>query len=150
MCLLKLEPSYLLTKTEKCGIIDYIMMKREEKGYTKINNNMKLVVLVDSPQQLVAEMVEEIEDHTSFYINTERCSQSQEYTYLMHNISDFAKSGDEIMLAKFSGREDVAQEIGDNSSEMVVPISDKKDSKYYTEGIVKTFIELVQTFEKGD
>lgn len=86
----------------------------------------------------------------TFFTNTKACDESREYEQLLGNINRFSKSTSEIMLAKFSGRESIVTDLGDESPEMIVSLSYNKNSNYYTENPVDMFLDLINIFERGD
>jgi hypothetical protein len=95
-------------------------------------------------------MVDLVEEKEPLIIDTERCDESHEYTYLENSIKEFSQSNSKIMLGKFSGRESVLRELGDERPEMILALSSNKNSQHYTEHPVAMFIELLKAFEKGD
>jgi|WetSurSiteA1Bulk_404760.scaffolds.fasta_scaffold00380_15 hypothetical protein len=109
---------------------------------------MKFVILVDSNLKSFDEMVDLVKDKEPLIINTERCDETHEYKYLLNLIDEFSQSNSEIMLGKFSGRESVLRELGDERSEMIIALSSNKYSQHYAEYPVTMFSELLKTFEK--
>jgi hypothetical protein len=109
---------------------------------------MKLVILVDSNLKSFDEMVSLVEEKEPLVIDTERCDESHEYKYLLNSIKEFSQSNSEIMLAKFSGRETVLRELGDERPEMIIALSSNKNSQHYAEHPLAMFSELLKTFEK--
>lgn len=110
---------------------------------------MQLVVLVDSDKQDIKDMTDSIQNYKYLVVDTKRCNETNEYRYLLNSIRAFSKSKNDILLAEFSGRTSVAKEIGDECSEMVLTLSNKENSRYYTKCPKTTFTELVSIF-KGD
>lgn len=123
-----------LTKIKKCDIIE--------------DRYMKVVVLIDSNLKSFDEMVDLVNDKNSLIIDTENCDESHEYKHLLNSIKEFSQSNNEIMLGKFSGRESVLRELGDERPEMILALSSNKNSQHYTERPVAMFLELLNTFEK--
>lgn len=111
---------------------------------------MQFVILVDSDKGDMEDMTDAIKSRSYLIVNTEHCGELREYRYLLNTIRAFSKSKKEILLAKFSGKESVAKDLGDECSEMVLTLSNKEDSSYYTECPQKMFTDLVSIFDKGD
>lgn len=109
---------------------------------------MKLVILVDSNTKSFESMVNLVDDKDIVIIDTERCDATHEYLHLINAINEFSKSNNEIMLGKFSGREDVIKELGDECSEMILTLSSNRSSMHYAEQPVVLFSDLIRTFEK--
>ncbi len=109
---------------------------------------MKFVILVDSNLRSFDEMVDLVKDKEPLLIDTERCDESHEYKYILDSIKEFSQSNSEIMLGKFSGRESVLRELGDERPEMILALSSNKNSQHYSERPVAMFLELLKTFEK--
>jgi hypothetical protein len=111
---------------------------------------MKLVVLVDGSTSNFEKMIEIAGRKEALFINTQNCDEVHEYAYLLKSIKEFSHSDKEILLAKFSGRESVVEDLGDDCPEMIIPLSYNKNSKYYTENTIDVFLDLITVFEKGD
>jgi len=109
---------------------------------------LKVVILVDSNLKSFDEMVDLVEEKKPLIIDTERCDESHEYRYILNSIKEFSQSNSEIMLGKFSGRENVLRELGDERPEMILALSSNRNSQHYTERPVAMFVELLKTFEK--
>jgi len=109
---------------------------------------MKLIILVDSNARNFEKMVDLIGDRESIVVNTERCDEPHEYRYLTDSIQEFSKSNNEVMLGKFSGRENIIKELGDERSEMILALSSNKNSRHYSASPVDTFLNLIDIFEK--
>lgn len=109
---------------------------------------MKIVILVDSNLKSFDEMVDLVEEKEPLIIDTERCDESHEYKYILNSIKEFSQSNSEIMLGKFSGRESVLRELGDERPEMILALSSNRNSQHYAENPVTMFSELLKTFQK--
>jgi hypothetical protein len=107
---------------------------------------MKFVVLVDSGEK-IKRMLKLAESKNPFFIDTQNRINVHEYKYLLDHIHTFLKKDDEeIMLAKYSGNEEVADNLADESSAMIVSLSCNKKSKHYVEHPVDIFSELLTIF----
>lgn len=111
---------------------------------------MKAIILVECKVSDFTEMLEASAKPTSMGVNLENFSEEQEYTKIFKKIDDFIKSGMELLLVRFSGRERVAQSIGDEYSTMLICMSSNKENPNYTENPVKTFADLIDILNKGD
>lgn len=109
---------------------------------------MKLIVLVNSNIDSFNKMVELINKKEIYIINTEHCDANHEYNYLLDSIKEFSRSSNEVMLGKFSGRETIIKELGDERPEMIVTLSSNKNSRHYSENPVETFLHTIVAFEK--
>ena len=109
---------------------------------------MKLVILVDSNTKSFDKMIELVGEKDVYLINTERCDANHEYKYLLDSIKEFSRYGNEVMLGKFSGRETIVKELGDERPEMIVALSSNRNSRHYSETPVDTFLNFIQIFEK--
>lgn len=111
---------------------------------------MKFVLLVDGSTSNFEKMIDLVADQKSHFVDTTECDEEHEYYYLKNEIEHFSHSDNDIMLTKFSGRESIIQELGDESPEMVISVSYNKNSKRFTENPVKTFSDLLTVFRQGD
>lgn len=113
---------------------------------------MKFVILVDGSTSNFEKMIDLTlgAKKKSLFIDTEHCDEDHEYAYLKNSISDFSQSDGEIMLTKFSGRESIVRELGDECPEMILSLSYNKNNKYFTENPIDTFVDLINIFRQGD
>lgn len=107
--------------------------------------SMKLVVLVDGSSDNFEDMIDIAKNNNKhpILIDTENCNETNEYRYLLNSIENFSHSNREVMLAKFSGKESITRNLGDERSEMIVTVSNKKSSKYYTECPTSLFLDMI-------
>lgn len=107
---------------------------------------MKLILLVeDSSDGDFYRIVDYVSNRNPIVIDTTNCDKVHEYRYLLNNIKDFSQSEREIMLARFSGRESIIRNLGDECSDMILSLSNNKKSKHYTECPINIFENLVRT-----
>lgn len=92
-------------------------------------------------------MIDLSKNHKSIYLDTTHCDEEHEYNNLLDNINKFIDSNFEIMIAKYSGRENITRDIGDEFSEMIVTFSSNKNSNYYIDNPIIIFEELLNLFE---
>lgn len=109
---------------------------------------MKIVVLLDGSNNSFSKMIDIVSNKKGLFIDTKDTDEVHEYNYLSHCIDSFSKSDNEIMLTRFSGRDSVVKNLGDEHSEMIVALSYNKDSRFYTGCPVNTFSDIVNIFEK--
>lgn len=85
---------------------------------------MKTVFLVDTflPSEELEDIKKLLGKKEVIYANTYNCEKENEYRYLTWIINDFVCSKSTVLLVHFSGNEEVAKEIGDENSEMIIPI----------------------------
>ncbi len=108
----------------------------------------KIVILVDGSKENFDKMVDTAGKQDSIFINTENCDELKEYDYLLNTIDEFSHSNRQVMLAKFSGRESIIRNIGEERPEMIVSLSYNPNSKYYSACPTDMFSELINIFEK--
>lgn len=101
----------------------------------------------DSPQSF-EKMIDLASDEKSLFVDTENCDEPHEYKYLLDNIQKFSQSDNEIMLAKFSGKESIVRDLGDTCPEMIISLSSDKNSRHYTQHPVDMFLDLMTIFKK--
>lgn len=111
---------------------------------------MKFVLLVDGSTSNFEKMIDLVYNQKSHFVDTTECDEDHEYRYLKDEISAFARSDDEVMLTKFSGRESIIRDLGDEQPEMIISMSYNKNSKWFTENPIKTFSDLLTVFRQGD
>jgi hypothetical protein len=107
---------------------------------------MKLVVLVNDSKGDFEQMIDAVGNTQSLFIDTQHCDEEHEYNNLNSNIAYFSQSDKQIMLARFSGRESIVKNLGDERPEMIISISGDKSTSYYTENPVATFVNLISIF----
>lgn len=120
---------------------------------------MKLIVLLDSSKEKFKELCEIANEYDSFLIDTTVMPGVEiNESGLIETMIEFRKELDEnnrnketdIMMVRFSGKVDVTKTLGDDCSEMIVPMSFKRDTHLYSlnpsdyrnqfESILHTFI----------
>ena len=106
---------------------------------------MKLVVLVDTDDdasfhnmiklaQLNGKHVREVE--------TKHLSEDNEYDILSAMMQSIKDMKFDCLLARFSGREKVARNLGEEFPDMIIPISDNESSKNYVSNAKVVIQEL--------
>lgn len=107
------------------------------------NPIQKLVVLVDCPKKSITALKEQASDYKVKIIDTIKSGTASEYDYITKEIETFLYSGNDILIVKFSGSELVAEDIGDEYSEMLITLSCNKNSPFYVEDLVNTFSDMI-------
>lgn len=105
-------------------------------------------MLVDGTEENFEDMIDAVGNRKSFFIDTENCDERHEYKYLTDSIGFFSQSESEVMIAKFSGKESIIKTLGDERPEMILTLSDKRNSKYYTECPRDILLDLINIFEQ--
>jgi hypothetical protein len=114
--------------------------------------NMKLMMLVDGSRTNIEKMADAARERhkSAICIEVKSTDDIHEYRQLLKETKHFNQTDEEIMLVKFSGRESVVNALGDESPDMIIPISYNKNSNYYNENPIDTFVDLINVFERGD
>ena len=111
---------------------------------------MKFVLLIDGSFNNFKRMIDLLANRKSHFIDTTKCDEEHEYYYLKKEIEKFSHSNNEVLLVRFSGRQAIAKEIGDETPEMVVFISYDKNSRQFVENPIEVFSNLLTVFKQGD
>jgi len=110
---------------------------------------MKLIVLIESNWKQFEDISDKVVVEKSvILLNTDCCNEDEEYDVISNSIKTFVNSEIEIMLIKYSGRDNIAQSLGDIFPQMIIPVSYNETSLNYIEHPVETFLELVTILEK--
>lgn len=108
------------------------------------DNDMKVILLTDDDDATFSRLKEKIRDKTYIVVDSTLSNKNNEIAYLTESIHGFSKSnGYEIMLVKFSGKEEVRQELGDENSEMIISVSGNPNSAYFIENLENVFLKLI-------
>jgi len=111
---------------------------------------MKLVMLIDGSKGDFEKLVKLLEHEHPLLIDTSDCDENKEYTYIINNLHVFSQSGRNIMLARFSGKDSIIRNLGDERPEMILALSYNKDSINYTECPADILLEMIERLKKGD
>jgi uncharacterized UPF0160 family protein len=108
---------------------------------------MKLIILVDGSTKNFLKLVDLLDNPDDcVLINTEKCEPKTEYKVIAEEIKKL--SSVPLLIVKFSGREEVFYELGSEFSEMIVFLSYKKKSPHYVENVPQTFMNIINLFSK--
>lgn len=92
---------------------------------------MKTIFLVDTflPNSEINKIKTEFGKRKIIYANTIKCTDKEnEYQYIRWIVDNFMNSNNDVLLVNFSGSDEVAREIGDESKEMVISLTAKDNS----------------------
>jgi len=104
--------------------------------------------MVDGSEANFQKMADIVKDKNSVEIRSCDFAKNDEAETLLSCINYFSETCSEVMLVKFSGRQDVVREVGDESSELIVALSYNRGSKYFTAEPVDTFENLISILDK--
>ena len=135
-----------LDKIKKMWYTSSILNIKIKEAF-KLEDNMKLIILFDGNPVIQRRLAESIKDKKVYTFDTGKCDEVTELNKLNNVVSNFSQSDKEILLVRYSGKESVIREIGDERPEMIIPLSNKKDSLYYNDNLANTFINLIRLFE---
>jgi hypothetical protein len=98
-------------------------------------NKIMLVVLLDCSKEKFTELTELAQKYNPYTLDTSDYPDYDE-AYWIQSVMEARKEFDnvtgdktDLMLVRFSGNTDVAKEVGDDSPEMVIPFSFKRNTK---------------------
>jgi len=106
---------------------------------------MKLIMLIKDGTTIPETVVEKIGRNNIWWVKTTKFfpEEESEYQYIENSINGFLETDRLIMIAKFSGNENIAKKLGDERSEMIVYINGKDKEEQN-----KTMLELVNKLYK--
>lgn len=107
---------------------------------------MKIILLIEADPSQYRKMLKLIKNRNPFSFISGKSDEVQEYMVLYNKVEDFTRSGRDIMLVNFSGREDIVQSLGGERPEMIISLSYNKDSKYYVDNPEKMVLDLLEIF----
>lgn len=111
---------------------------------------MKLVILVEGDTDYFEDISDSVED--PFVVITNHCNDEiNEYRYLENSIELFSTSiSKEIMLAHFSGKNNIVKNLGEDRPEMIITLSNKESSNYYSECPKQDIFNLIYNMKQGE
>ena len=115
---------------------------------------MKLILLIESSvsdfKRLIASLDNIAFNERRRFIDTTKLEENPERNRLTSALKSFSNSEDEILLARFSGKEDIVKELGDDNPQMLLCLSCNKDSSHYTDNIQNTTRDIITMLRKGE
>jgi len=110
---------------------------------------MKLIILAHMSDSEFYNLVNIANrDNLIVALNTASMTEKKELKRIQNLIREFKDSANEIFLIKFSGREFILREIGDETSEIIVSLNSNKNSRNYTDNPANIFLDLIHMFKK--
>jgi len=103
---------------------------------------MKLAVLLEGSNEDFGEIASLSNPGFTRLVDTEHCNEEDEIGILLKELSQFRESSEKVFIAKFSGREAVVREMGDEYDGMLICLSFNKNSRYHIDNIKSTFLNL--------
>jgi len=79
-------------------------------------------------------------------LDTSKQNKEKEYNKIKNEINKFLNSDINVMLIRFSGREIIVKELGDEYSEMIIALSTNKRSSFYVSEMQKVFCEMTDKY----
>jgi hypothetical protein len=113
---------------------------------------MKIVLLLDSCNHDFLEIINNSDIKDSVYIDTQSSNEMFEFAHLKRNIDNFKKSSKHLMIARYSGRNAVSKDIGDECSEMIIPVNMEKMivETGSSEQSIQEILKMINKFIKED
>ena len=103
---------------------------------------MKIIFLLDL-QSHELDAIMDLVKTKSIFLDTRKRTEEIEYNEIKSEINKFLNSSFEIMIVRFSGRETIVKDLGDEYSEMIVALSTSKRSVYYTSELQNVFYKMM-------
>jgi hypothetical protein len=103
---------------------------------------MKIVVLLDCKKNEFYQIIE-LMRRPLIELDTTALSEDEEIGCVLENIMAFHISNKPLMLIRFSGKNAVARELGDEYPGMLVCLSNNRKSLYYVEDIKNSLLETI-------
>ena len=103
---------------------------------------MKIIFLLDL-QSHELDAIMDLVKTKSIFLDTRKRTEEIEYNEIKSEINKFLNSSFEIMIVRFSGRESIVKDLGDEYSEMIVALSTSKRSVYYTSELRNVFYKMM-------
>lgn len=110
---------------------------------------MKIIFLLDL-QSHELDAIMDLVKTKSIFLDTHDQTEEKEYNRIKYEIDKFLNSSIETMVVRFTGRETIVKDLGDEYSEMIVALSTNKQSRYYTREIRKIFFEMLNKYLLGE
>ena len=109
---------------------------------------MKLIILLDNGTSIPEGVVEKIGRDRVWFVSTNTVIEDDEYDFLNNSIGGFLQTDKDVLIVKFSGREEIATKLGDECSEMLIYLTPNHHNTYYIEEYVRTFLDFIDIFTR--
>lgn len=111
---------------------------------------MNTIFLLDVSNEDFDVMKKLVADRKAVFIDTTNCEEELEYDCIVGEVEHLKESDNHLLMAKFTGRMNVIEDIGGVCSEMVYTISCNPSSPYHVESPTDMFKTILKIVEKGD
>jgi len=116
------------------------------------DDNTKIIILVEGNINEIGMIMDAIKKNNKniVYENSNNLENKySEYDYLIRKINDFCNTEyKNVLVVRYSGKEYIAKELGDECSQIIISISFRKRSIYYTNKPKDIVLELIELFNK--
>lgn len=123
-------------------IVRKVLERRIEKWY-----KMKIIVFVDVGDTEYRRIKSMFLPYNTVFVDSKRNSLEDEYKNLQNVISNNRKISTEMILGRYSGRSEIAEEIGDENEDLIIFMSANKSNPCYVEdreNVIKKFLENIK------
>lgn len=123
-------------------IVRKVLERRIEKWY-----KMKIIVFVDVGDTEYRRIKSMFLPYNTVFVDSRRNSLEDEYKNLQNVISNNRKISTEMILGRYSGRSEIAEEIGDENKDLIIFMSANKSNPCYVEdreNVIKKFLENIK------
>jgi hypothetical protein len=123
-------------------IVRKVLERRIEKWY-----KMKIIVFVDVGDTEYRRIKSMFLPYNTVFVDSRRNSLEDEYKNLQNVISNNRKISTEMILGRYSGRSEIAEEIGDENEDLIIFMSANKSNPCYVEdreNVIKKFLENIK------
>ena len=123
-------------------IVRKVLERRIEKWY-----KMKIIVFVDVGDTEYRRIKSMFLPYNTVFVDSRRNSLEGEYKNLQNVISNNRKISTEMILGRYSGRSEIAEEIGDENEDLIIFMSANKSNPCYVEdreNVIKKFLENIK------
>lgn len=123
-------------------IVRKVLERRIEKWY-----KMKIIVFVDVGDTEYRRIKSMFLPYNTVFVDSRRNFLEDEYKNLQNVISNNRKISTEMILGRYSGRSEIAEEIGDENEDLIIFMSANKSNPCYVEdreNVIKKFLENIK------
>lgn len=109
--------------------------------------NTKLIIFMNGSNEDLEEMSDITEPHSTYVIYTVGEKREKERNILENEIKYFGNSTWDIMLIKFSGREEIVKEMGDVFPHTIIYINYNANNVSHVPNPINIFKQLINTIQ---